>query len=183
MSKKSAEQGQIDLFRRLDFAVVSFRQSLALCEHLIALGITPMSDRAALYSACMTGIVITYSLPFGENHGLGALDSKYRSDFPTTEMTETHDGLLYYRDSTYAHRDILKSKVTAEGEPRADIHTSRIRIGVARSGQGLSITSIPILPDIQQDSLPKLADLLRFQIARINASASASGEAGRRQIV
>lgn len=171
MSKKSAEQGQINLYRRLDFAVVSFRQSLALCEHLIALGITPMSDRAALYSACMTGIVVTYCVPFGENYGLGALDGKYRSGFPTVGVAETHDGLLYYRDSTYAHRDMLKSKVTAEGELRADIHTSRIRIGVARSGKGASITSIPILPDIQQDSLPKILDLLRFQIARINAAA------------
>ena len=81
MSKQSALQGQIDLFRRLDFAVVSFRQSLALYEHLVALRITPMSERAALYSACMAGVVITYSLPFGENHGLGALDSKYRSSF------------------------------------------------------------------------------------------------------
>jgi hypothetical protein len=38
--KRTPEQGKIDLFRRLDFAVISFRQSLALCEHLIEVKIT-----------------------------------------------------------------------------------------------------------------------------------------------
>jgi hypothetical protein len=170
--KKSPEQGRLDLFRKLDFAVVSFRQSLALCEHLMELNINPTSDRADLYSACMTGIVVTYTLPFGENNLLGSLDDKYRSGFPTVEMTETHKGLLYYRDSTYAHRDLLKSKFTAEGDARPDVHTSRIKIEVARNGRGASISSIPILPDIQTDSLPLIADLLRFQIKRINIAAA-----------
>jgi hypothetical protein len=78
---------------------------------------------------------------------------------------------LYYRDSTYAHRDMLKSKTTAEGAVRPDVHTSRIKIDLASGGRGASITSVPILPDIQQDSIPKIMDLLRFQIERMNSAA------------
>lgn len=120
----------------------------------------------------MAGIVVLYAKPFGQNVGLRPLPTKFRTGFPTTEMKEAHRDLLHYRDTVYAHRDIPRASYTAGGDFLPGIHTSKITIGRLPSGKA-SLHSSPVLPDIGADSIPQIADLIRFQITRTNFAASA----------
>jgi len=168
-------EAQIRLFKQLDFALINMRQSRELCSHLHEyIQEFPEKMGTALYDACMTGIVVTYALPFKENQRLGALKAKYRTGFPSQLAAETHRDLLHLRDTMFAHRNLEHGeKIPASDSSGLPFYTSRVEIGPASTaGLASYIRTEPVLPHVSPKDLPDIAALLEFQIQRLNLDAA-----------
>lgn len=167
------QEAQVRAYKRLDLACICFRQVIAVAEHLLQLGIGPQMEKAALYSGCMAGIVVTYAKPFVSANGLGELHGKYERGFPSELLAEAHRDLLEFRNILYAHRDLLKAASIQFGNA-CEIPAFESIIVIGRSSKNpekASIRSEPCLPDISEADLPSIIDLCNFQLGRIGKDA------------
>ncbi|MEP6685497.1 MAG: hypothetical protein ABJB22_01860 [Verrucomicrobiota bacterium] len=166
-------EARVRLFRRLDFALISLKQSRALCSHVQKLVSSGSFSGSDLYDACLTGIAVTFALPFGENEKLGTLSGQYRAGFPSVELTEAHRDLLHMRHTMYAHRNLEHGeRIPTTDSSGLKFYTSRIEFTPSASGKGGAIRSMPFLPHVSPSSLPDIMALLEFQIERLNVVAA-----------
>ena len=149
--------------RRLTLALQCFEGAQKLTEHLIELGLT---QNIGLYSACMTGIVVSYMRPFTASDGIGSLRTDY-STFPDSRLEETHRELETARHQFHAHYDLTRAqllKLQSQGPQPAYEITVRFR----RGGDGkMRMFPVVAVPEITSASLPEIHALLEFQLQRL----------------
>jgi hypothetical protein len=93
----------IKTFRRLVFARTDVHTARSAAEHLLEN--FDLLHRNWAYRAIETGIVVSYSRPFGENEHLGSLPHRFRV-FDDSDAQIVHDGILRARDIQEAHNNL-----------------------------------------------------------------------------
>lgn len=114
-----------------------------------------------LYPPMIAGVVVTYSKNFNSASGLGPLPSAYLK-FPTQELRTAHEKILESRNRLYAHRDL-----SYEGRTRTMKSREPYSVEVTISHDSTAFLFQPIMVDISPGRMDKIADLLRFQMSRL----------------
>jgi hypothetical protein len=94
---------RIKRFKQLVFAKTDVHAAKSAAQHL--LDNFDLLHRDWAYRAIETGIIISYSRPFGENQNLGSLPNQFRL-FDDRDAQIVHDGILRARDIQEAHNNL-----------------------------------------------------------------------------
>ena len=125
------------------------------------------SDNMAVRAA-QTGIIVSYARPFGENHGLGSLPSRFRTSFDPPGLQVIHDGMLLSRNLVEAHNNVLgQGTIFRGGNP------VEIEIEVHKTGRVEWSVPPPLLSD---KTLDHAIELLDYQLARLEREILEVGE-------
>lgn len=99
------------LFALSDVAMANAEELLRhIREHKIA-------DDDPVYPGLVTGIVINYARPFGQNRGLGSLPDEFRKvgHFELTDLQPVHQYVMDMRNQLFAHYDLSKFPKLTKG--------------------------------------------------------------------
>ncbi len=155
---------KVTAIKRLIWAKLDVRSALELAEHLHAN--YDELQKGWAFRAIQTGIVVSYSRPFGENENLGTLSSTFRNfDDPGTQ--HVHDGILRARDILEAHtnfRELPSFVKSASGNP-ADSLQVEIEIDTA----GLIFWSIAP-PFLEKDHIGHVIHVCQIQEKRLDVA-------------
>jgi hypothetical protein len=149
--------------RRLTLALQCFEGAQLLTDHLIKLG---PNQNPRFYSACMTGIVVSYMRAFTASAGIGSLHKDY-TIFSDLKLEETNRELELARHQFHAHYDLTRAellKLEYEGPDSPYEITVRFRQG--EDGK-MRIFPTVAVPEITSASLPEIHALLEFQMQRL----------------
>ncbi len=151
----------VNKLRALYWAEVHMREALQTCEHLLGLNL----DRPELRHCIYTGIVISYARSFGENNGLSAISSQFRT-FRGKRQQQLHEVLLDARKTIYAHHDLSRQGERLPSKLRKE-DFQKIELEVAESGDTEWVVTRAILPETY---LRDIVSLCQFQIDRIHVA-------------
>lgn len=151
----------VNKLRALYWAEIHMREALHTCEHFPSLNSRSPELRHCLY----TGIVISYARSFGENNGLSAISSQFRT-FPNERQQKLHKVLLDARDTIYAHHDLIRQGERLPSKLRKE-DFQKIEIEVAQCGDTEWVVTRPILPETY---LRDIIALCQFQIDRLHVA-------------
>lgn len=145
---------------RLALADHAFREAKALAENVASAAYDPYGH---LFSASVTGIVVSYCRPFMSSNGLGSLTSNYR-DFPNTELKSIHDLIFEARNKVAAHMDILHvAGLHTDGS--IPNHPGEVTVHLTMQGAFFKTTATCIHPSRIQDVIR----LCGFQSKRVGS--------------
>jgi hypothetical protein len=112
-----------------------------------------------VYRPIETGIVITYSRPFGNNQGLGSLAGLFRT-FDDSEFADAHDFLLLTRDIQEAHHDLSKRASISHSSFGPD-GIDGVQIEIGENGQ-VGVWDV-LRPKFIKTDLERIEKLIGFQ--------------------
>lgn len=96
---------------RVVLARLSVANAKAACDYVLK-QVSNM-DRGTRH-VLITGIIITYARPFGDNNGVGCLPKKF-SKFDDPHLQTTHEMILFSRKKLFAHSDALADYADRSG--------------------------------------------------------------------
>ncbi len=155
-----AASKKVRTFKRLVFARVDVHAARSAAEHLLA-----NFDLLHLnwgYRAVETGIVVSYSRPFGENDDLGRLPHRFRK-FDDADAQIVHDAILRARNIQEAHNNLRQRGSLVRAPFNAD---DAVSVSILIEADGRTFWEVHP-PSLERGDVERMIRLFQIQEARL----------------
>jgi len=147
-------------FKRLVFARADVHAARSAAQHLFDNFEALHRDWA--YRAIETGIIVSYSRPFGENENLGSLPHQFRA-FDDADAQIVHDGMLRARDIQEAHNNLRRRGSLVRAPFSAE---EAVSVSILIAADGRTFWEIR-LPSLDRSDIERMIRLFQIQENRL----------------
>lgn len=160
MENRTKDSKKIKTFRRLVWAKTDVLAARSAAECLLHDFDALHQDWA--YRAIETGIIVSYSRPFGENENLGSLPHQFRT-FDDADAQIVHDGILRARDIQEAHNNLRRRGSLVQAPFTAE---EAINVCIQITDEGRTFWEVRP-PSLARTEVDRMIRLFRLQEARL----------------